>query len=78
MASSESFGFRIGRDRDYYRDRDDYRGPGAASCEHDRGLHRGWYIIMATEPQSLSVTTLGGLIENGLFVGAIFRLKILS
>jgi hypothetical protein len=26
VASAEGFGFRIGSDRDYYRDRDDYRG----------------------------------------------------
>ena len=35
VASAGGFGVRIGSDRDYYRDRDDYRGP--------RGLHRGWY-----------------------------------
>jgi len=43
VASAESFGFRIGGDRDYYRDRDDFRGPRAAFYAHDRGLHRGWY-----------------------------------
>jgi hypothetical protein len=43
VASAEGFGFRIGSDRDYYRDRDDYRGPRAEFYEHDRGLHRGWY-----------------------------------
>lgn len=42
MASADSFGFRIGGDRDYYRDRD-YRAPRAEFYEHDRGLHRGWY-----------------------------------
>jgi hypothetical protein len=42
MASADSFGFRIGSDRDYYRDRD-YRAPRAELYEHDRGLHRGWY-----------------------------------
>jgi hypothetical protein len=40
VASAESFGFRIGGDRDYYRD---YRGPRAEFYGHDRGLHRGWY-----------------------------------
>lgn len=44
VASAESFGFRIGSDRDYdYRDRDYYRGPRADLYVHDRGLHRGWY-----------------------------------
>jgi hypothetical protein len=43
IASAESFGFRIGSDRDYYRDRDDFRGPRAEFYRHDRGLHRGWY-----------------------------------
>ena len=43
VASAEGFGFRIGSDRDYYRDRDDYRGPRAEFYEHDRGLHRDWY-----------------------------------
>jgi len=43
VASAESFGFRIGSDRDYYRDRDEFRGPRAEFYEHDRGPHRGWY-----------------------------------
>jgi hypothetical protein len=43
MASADSFGFRIGSDRDYYRDRYEYRAPRAEFYEHDRGLHRGWY-----------------------------------
>ena len=43
VASAESFGFRIGSDRDYYRDRDEFRGPRAEFYEHDRGWHRGWY-----------------------------------
>ena len=43
MASADSFGFRIGSDRDYYRDRDYYPAPRAEFYEHDRGLHRGWY-----------------------------------
>jgi hypothetical protein len=42
VASAESFGFRIGSDRDYYRDRDEFRGPRAEFYEHDRGWHRGW------------------------------------
>jgi hypothetical protein len=42
VASAQSFGFRIGGDRDYYRDRD-YYGPRAEFYGHDRGLHRGWY-----------------------------------
>jgi hypothetical protein len=29
--------------RDYYRDRDDYRGPRAEFYQLDRWLHRGWY-----------------------------------
>jgi hypothetical protein len=41
VASAEGFGFRIGGDRDYYRD--DYRGPRAEFYGHDRGYHRGWY-----------------------------------
>ena len=41
-ASADSFGFRIGGDRDY-RDRYEYRAPRAEFYEHDRGLHRGWY-----------------------------------
>ena len=41
VASAQSFGFRIGGDRDYYRDRD-YYGPRAEFYGHDRGLHRGW------------------------------------
>jgi hypothetical protein len=43
VASAESFGFRIGSDRDYYRDRDEFRGPRAEFYEHDRGWHRSWY-----------------------------------
>jgi len=43
IASAESFGVRIGSDRDYYRDRDDFRGPRAEFYEHDRGMDRGWY-----------------------------------
>ena len=43
VASAEGFGFRVGSDRVYYRDRDDFRGPRAEFYEHDRGLHRGWY-----------------------------------
>jgi hypothetical protein len=43
IASAESFGFSVGSDRPYYRDRDDFRGPRAEFYEHDRGLHRGWY-----------------------------------
>jgi hypothetical protein len=42
VASAEGFGFRIGGDRDYYRDRD-YYGPRAEFYGHDRGWHRGWY-----------------------------------
>ena len=42
VASAEGFGFRIGPDRDYYRDRD-YYGPRAEFYGHDRGWHRGWY-----------------------------------
>jgi hypothetical protein len=42
VASAESFGFRIGSDRDYYRDRDEFRAPRAEFYEHDRGWHRGW------------------------------------
>jgi hypothetical protein len=43
VASAEGFGIRFGSDRDYYRDRDDLRGPRAEFYAHDRGLHRGWY-----------------------------------
>jgi len=43
VASAEGFSFRVGSDRDYYRDRDDYRGPRVGFYQHDRGLHRGWY-----------------------------------
>jgi len=45
MANAVEFGVNMGRDRDYYRDRDyrDYRGPRAEFYEHDRGRHRGWY-----------------------------------
>ena len=43
VASAESFGFRFGSDRDYYRDRDYSYGPRAEFYGHDRGLHRGWY-----------------------------------
>lgn len=42
IASAQEFGFRIGGDRDYYRDRD-YRGPRVEFYGHDRGWHRGWY-----------------------------------
>ena len=38
VASAQSFGFRVGSDRDYYRD--DYRGP---IYGRDRGFHRDWY-----------------------------------
>ncbi len=40
IASATEFGFRIGGDRDHYRD---YRGPRAEFYGHDRGWHRGWY-----------------------------------
>jgi hypothetical protein len=43
VASAEGFSFRVGGDRDYYRDRDDYRGSRAEFYQRDRGLHRGWY-----------------------------------
>jgi len=43
VASAQGFSFRVGRDRDYYRDRDDYRGSRAEFYQRDRGLHRGWY-----------------------------------
>ena len=43
VASAEGFSFRVGSDRDYYRDRDHYRGARAEFYQHDRGLHRGWY-----------------------------------
>jgi hypothetical protein len=43
VASAQSVGFRIGSDRDYYRDREYNRGPRAEFYGHDRGLHRGWY-----------------------------------
>ena len=36
IASATEFGFHVGGDRDYYRDRDD-RGPRAEFYEHDRG-----------------------------------------
>jgi hypothetical protein len=42
IASAEGFGFRIGSDRDYYRDRD-YYGPRVEVYRHDNGWHRGWY-----------------------------------
>jgi hypothetical protein len=41
VASAEGFGFRIGSDRDYYRD--EYRGPRVEFYGHERGYHRGWY-----------------------------------
>jgi hypothetical protein len=41
VASAEGFSFRIGSDRDYYRDY--YRSPRAEFYGHDRGWHRGWY-----------------------------------
>ena len=43
VASAEEFGFRIGGDRDYYRDRGDYYGPRVGFYAHDRSYHRGWY-----------------------------------
>jgi hypothetical protein len=43
VASAEGFGFSIGGDRDYYRDRGDYYGPRVEFYGHDRGWHRGWY-----------------------------------
>jgi hypothetical protein len=42
VASAQGFDFRIGNDRDYYRDRD-YYGPRAEFYNHDRGWHHGWY-----------------------------------
>ncbi len=42
VASAQGFSFRIGSDRDYYRDRD-YYGPRAEFYGHDRGWHHGWY-----------------------------------
>jgi hypothetical protein len=41
VASAQGFSFRVGPDRDYYRD--DYRGPRVEFYGHDRGWHRGWY-----------------------------------
>jgi hypothetical protein len=43
VASAEGFSFRVGGDREYYRDRDDYRGPRVEFYGHDRGYHRGWH-----------------------------------
>jgi Ni/Co efflux regulator RcnB len=42
VASAESFGFRVGGDHEYYRDRDDFRGP-RVGFFHDRGFHRDWH-----------------------------------
>jgi hypothetical protein len=42
VASAESFGFRVGPDRDYYGDRGYYGGPRAEFYGHDRGWHRGY------------------------------------
>jgi hypothetical protein len=41
VASAQGFSFRIGSDRDYYRDT--YRGPRVEFYGRDRGWHRGWY-----------------------------------
>ncbi|MCK1709087.1 MULTISPECIES: hypothetical protein [unclassified Bradyrhizobium] len=38
LASAQEFGFRIGGDHGYYRDRDYGYDRG-----YDRGWHRGWY-----------------------------------
>jgi hypothetical protein len=43
VASAQSFGFRIGGDREYYRDRDDYRGPRAEFYGRDRGYYHRDY-----------------------------------
>src|SRR3979490_2574541 len=43
VASAEGFGFRIGGDRDYYRDGGDYRGPRAEFYGRGRGLNRAGY-----------------------------------
>ena len=43
VASAQGFSFRIGSDRDYYRDRYYYRSPRVEFYNHDRGWHRGWY-----------------------------------
>jgi hypothetical protein len=45
VAKADSFGIRIGGDRDmhrHYRDHN-FRGSRAEYYRHDRGLHRGWY-----------------------------------
>ena len=42
VASAQGLSFRVGPDRDYYRD-DYYRGPHVEFYGHDRGWHRGWY-----------------------------------
>jgi len=43
VASAQSFGFRVGPDRDYYYSDRDYRSPRVEFYGHDRGWHRGWY-----------------------------------
>jgi hypothetical protein len=47
VASAEGFGFRIGGDRDYYRD--DYRGPAPSSMGMTVGSIAAGTITMATE-----------------------------
>src|SRR2546421_8425441 len=42
VASAQSFGFRIGPDRDYYSDRYYDNGPRAEFYGHQRGWHRDW------------------------------------
>ena len=42
VASAESFGFRVGPDRDYYGDRYD-RGPRVGFYGRDRGWDRGYH-----------------------------------
>ena len=37
VASAEGFSFRVGSDRDYYRDRDNYRGARVREWPLDRG-----------------------------------------
>src|ERR1700694_3017273 len=71
VASAEGFGFRIGSDRDYYRD--DYRGPAPDSMRMIVNSTAGGTAMMtATERSWSGVIVTGMTNENGPLTGAIF------
>ena len=63
VASAEGFSFRVGGDRDYYRDRDDYRGSRVDFTNMIAGCIAAGMIMMTNNPLSVIVTGMTG--EDG-------------